>query len=502
MDAGNPTARWSAYLLLIALAVGNMVGRIMAVDSVDVRRLERYRIDQRMKDFRVSIADRDMTDQERDDLLQRKRDEVAAKLQLSRPFLSSNDRSRWMAARALVEQGKFEIDEIREEPNWDSIDIVRHPGGDGEQHFYSSKPPLTYLHMAAAYWLVNRTTGMSLADEPHATGRVLVVLLNVLPMIVMFAVVARIVERLGTTDFGRMFAMATICLGTLLTTFAVVANNHIWAAVAASLALWSFVELRSAERPTAWLFVIGGLSAALTAALELPALSFLVFLGLVFLLHWPKQTLICFLPAAVIVGGGYLAANKIAHDSWRPPYMHRSETDPDDNWYAWEYVDSRGVTRQSYWINPQGIDRGEQSRADYALHCLVGHHGVFSLTPVWALTLLGSLVWLARGNLLARELAALALALGIICLTFYIGFRPLEDRNYGGMTSGFRWMFWFAPLWTITLLPAADKLSCCRAGQAFAATLLAFSAMSVSYPTWNPWVQPWIWNWLEWWGMK
>jgi hypothetical protein len=32
---------------------------------------------------------------------------------------------------------------------------------------------------------------------------------------------------------------------------------------------------------------------------------------------------------------------------------------------------------------------------------------------------------------------------------------------------------------------------------AAALVLLAFSTLSASYPTWNPWVQPWIYNWLE-----
>ena len=50
-------------------------------------------------------------------------------------------------------------------------------------------------------------------------------------------------------------------------------------------------------------------------------------------------------------------------------------------------------------------------------------------------------------------------ALTLVCLVFYIGLRPQEDRNYGGMTSGFRWMFWFTPLWLVAMLPAADRLA-------------------------------------------
>ncbi len=42
-----------------------------------------------------------------------------------RPFLSGNDRSRWLTVRSLVELGTFEINDIVEyEPLWDSVDVV------------------------------------------------------------------------------------------------------------------------------------------------------------------------------------------------------------------------------------------------------------------------------------------------------------------------------------------------------------------------------------------
>ena len=64
-------------------------------------------------------------------------------LRLQRPFLSANDRSRWMTIRSLVEHGTYEIDEIVGQPTWDTIDMVQHRGRDGELHLYSSKPPLS-----------------------------------------------------------------------------------------------------------------------------------------------------------------------------------------------------------------------------------------------------------------------------------------------------------------------------------------------------------------------
>ena len=67
-------------------------------------------------------------------------------------------------------------------------------------------------------------------------------------------------------------------------------------------------------------------------------------------------------------------------------------------------------------------------------------------------------------------------------------------RNYGGGTSGFRWMFWLAPLWLLTMLPMADILARRRWTRALALLLLALSVLSASYPIWNPWSHPWLMN--------
>jgi len=111
-------------------------------------------------------------------------------------------------------------------------------------------------------------------------------------------------------------------------------------------------------------------------------------------------------------------------------------------------------------------------------------------------------MWLRAPDRKRRDLALLVGALTLICLVFYLGLRPQEGRNYGGMTSGFRWMFWFAPLWLVVMLPAADRLARSTPGMALAAVLLTLSVLSASYPTWNPWSHPWIYRWLEWCGWQ
>jgi hypothetical protein len=153
-----------------------------------------------------------------------------------------------------------------------------------------------------------------------------------------------------------------------------------------------------------------------------------------------------------------------------------------------------GVEVQSYWANRQGIDKGEESKWRYAWHCLFGHHGVFSLTPVWLLSMVGLGLWWKSPDKQVGQIALGISVLTVVCLVFYLALRPLEDRNYGGMTSGLRWMFWFAPLWLWAMLPAAERLGRSSTGRALCLVLLALSVLSASYPTWNPWTHPWIYN--------
>jgi hypothetical protein len=464
--------RRGVYMLLIAVSVGSMVGRILAVNAVDTIRLSKYLKDQGRKDW-----------------------------DNQRPFLSSNDRSRWATVRSLVELGTYKIDEIVGQPNWDTIDMVKHDDqgrpapGANEGHLYSSKPPLLATLLAAPYWLIYKLTGATLAEHPFAIGRPLLILFNVLPMIVYFLVVARLVERYGTTDWGRIFVMTCAAFGTFLSTFAVVINNHLTAAVSAAIALDAALRIwYDGERRQRWFFV-AGVFAAFTAANELPALVFLSAVAIGLLYKAPAGTLKTFVPGALLVLAAAEGTNYLAHHSLTPAYAHRSEG---DNWYDYQFM-RNGKVRNSYWSKPQGrspIDQGEPDPWKYVFHALVGHHGIFSLTPIWLFSFWGMALLCLRRMPDQRSLGLLIASVTIVCIVFYLC-RPQDDRNYGGMTSGFRWVFWFAPLWLVAMLPAADQLAAGRWSRGLAIVFLAISVISVSYPTWNPWVHPWLLDFLE-----
>jgi hypothetical protein len=171
-----------------------------------------------------------------------------------------------------------------------------------------------------------------------------------------------------------------------------------------------------------------------------------------------------------------------------------------------------------------GIDWAwtQESRATYALHVLFGHHGLFSLTPLWLLAVWGMARfsfaelrgWVSRRPWSAqapvppsadapvpeaqrRAVLNLVTGMTLVLTVVVVGFYLVKSNNYGGWTSGLRWLMWLSPLWLVCLVPVVDALAGNRWGRALALVLLAFSIFSVAYPAWNPWRHPWIYRLME-----
>ncbi|MEZ6089022.1 MAG: hypothetical protein R3C05_13550 [Pirellulaceae bacterium] len=247
------------------------------------------------------------------------------------PFLSANDRSRWCTIASLVDDGTYAIDRqveyrepIRKRRVWYTIDMVRHRGADGQQHYYSSKPPLYPTMLAGLYAIFKWITGAAIMDFPFMVGRWLIVIANLLPMLGYFALMLSLVERFGKTDYGRLLAAATVTCGTLLVPFAISINNHLPGAISAAVALYCILRLDE-QSPSGWLSFLAGLAAAFAAANELPALTITCLWGALFLLKGGFRSAILYTLGVALIGVAFFATNYYAHGSFRPPYMHRGK---------------------------------------------------------------------------------------------------------------------------------------------------------------------------------
>jgi len=400
------------------------------------------------------------------------------------PFFSANDRSRWCTVWSLAERGTWQIDEIITRPGWDTIDKVYVNG-----HFYSSKPPFIAVLVAPLYRGIQRVTGYSFDTHLHDAAHTVLLLFNLIPWILALLVLACLVEEHAESDFARLFVVLVAALGTFLTPFLITLNNHNPAAVCLVFSLAALVGLQNGKT-SPWRFAVAGFFAAACACCELPAALW----GLVaFAVAWRaggKATFSWFVPAALIPLATFLITNWQATGSVIPIYASfgASENNP------YHYIVD-GIP--SYWLNPSPIDRGESSVAIYLWHCTFGHHGIFSLTPVFLLSIAA---WLTRSSWRGgtwRLILGSGLGLTLWVLAFYVS--RTQSLNYGGVTSGLRWAFWLIPLWVLALTPILDRWQASRPRLAFAAVLLGLSVFSITIPRDNPWQLPWLTSvWQKW----
>ncbi|MDD3586989.1 MAG: hypothetical protein PHQ75_07375 [Thermoguttaceae bacterium] len=428
----------------------------------------------------------------------------------------------------LKQRVPYAIDKAMETPGWDTIDMVKHgqadepfdPADPLSGYLYSSKPTLLPTLMAIPYAALYHGLGLSLETHPFATLRILLVIYNLIPLIIAMFLMAIMIDRLGTTDWARFFVVAVFAFATFVTTFVVTVNNHVPCVVCVVFALYGVFRVEYDNDQRSRWFALTGFFGALAVACELPAaaIAFLLFVFFVFARN-VRKTLLVSLPCGLLVVAGFFGTNILAHDSLRPAYamkrdhmqLARQESknkdkndslvtsfDPHD-WYIYNYIPSAKTremknARLSYWANRVGIDRGEPSHSTYFLHATIGHHGVFSLTPVWLLSMIGCFLWLGKKNeRRIQYLARVTLALTILFFVFYLT-RDQGDRNYGGMTCGLRWFFPLIPFWLPAMLPALDAMEKRRSLRIIAAILLVWSVASACYALWNPWSHPWLYN--------
>jgi hypothetical protein len=463
------------------------------------------------------------------------------------PTFGSNDRSRFDAVRALVDDGTWVIGRrdknvvlasapvplgasnvldfttlyaaaraaridsdrgIVTEDGWFTVDRVLNPE---TLEFYSTKPPLLTAMAAGEYWLLKKTLGWSIVRDKNCVVRTIVWTFNVPLLIVYLLLLARLAERWGASDWGRLYVVVAACFGTLLTPFLITFNNHTVGTCSALIALYAAVRILSRPKEESretrpiphwgW-FALAGLFAGFTAANETPAAAFAVGLLLVLGLRYPMRILLA-LVFAVMPPAALEVVNYLELHQWSLAYSEFGGP-----WYQYEgsnWLNIPGATRR-------GIDfaraQGE-THLQYAFHLLLGHHGWFSLAPVNLLGFAGMAFGLTRllrprrsksdeGDPMRLwcEMAAASLLLSAVVFVFYV----FKSDNYGGVSAGPRWLMWLAPLWLLAMLPAADWLGRRRWGRALAVVLLAFSVLSASYPSWNPWRHPWIYNWMDAWG--
>ncbi len=405
---------------------------------------------------------------------------VTSRLVEAPALKSANDRSRWCTAWSLVERNTYEIDEIRLKKGWDTIDIVRHDG-----HFYSSKPPLLPRLVAELYRVIRFVTGWTLLEQTELVARIILFLINVVPMTVALWLFSQLVRERCSNPFGQLLLIAVACFGTMLLPYLTVFNNHNVAASCFFISLPLALKALDPEIRRNWHFAVCGFITAFGVCNELP--SALLGIGFFAILFRAERnlTLRWFVPFALIPIIAFFIANVAATGSWKPFYSkYGTET--------YEFV-HEGVP--SYWSDPKGIDKPRDSTLTYLFHCTLGHHGIFSLSPIFLLTLWGwSLPKTYRDERL-KWFQILGAVLTLVTLIFFLS--RTANYNYSGHTVALRWVLWLIPFWLLAIIPVVEQWGNVVWFRRGAAVLLAVSVFSAWTPSSGPWTQNWIYRWME-----
>lgn len=495
-------------------------------------------------------------------------------------MIGANDISRWCTVWALLERGTYAIDEcpwqaetqdkvFKIDP-WSKASIAGTTGetNSPQKHYYSSKPPMLPTMIAGSLYPFRMIAGLPL-DHKTETPRIprnvrvnddsapggqrvevqspepfqwslhvvylkpVLIVLNVLPLALMLVGYRKFLDNGDNPDWSWLASLSAFSFGTFLTIFTSTLNNHLVAAWAAFFAFMATIKAINDPARNWQSFAKAGFFSAFCACNELPALSFFVILALVMAGTSLKQTAFAFLPAALIPFLTFFASQYAAMGSLIPAY---AEFGGD----AYEYAGS-------YWTTPLDLDyydKHPEPRAVYLTHMLVGHHGIFSLSPIflfamagiasrmgsrtyrtialglacvaivgagcgWRIYNEGSIdlakmswaFWLAPLWLMiipqsieprSNPGKAVAAWVAIVLSVVVVGFYGYKTNNYGGSTQGLRWLFWLIPLWVVFLpdgfRAGAENLFLRRLGY----LALAFSFLSVGYAIRSPWTHPWL----------
>ncbi len=455
-----------------------------------------------------------------------------------RVLLGPNTVSRWCTVWALLEQGTYAIDDCPwQERTIDKVkrpDPFAEPGEDDDpetfeppERFYSSKPPLLPTMIAGLLYPARQLSGVPLdavlrsqervpqrvitiddddqlqveieePDDPYEwTAEVryfnlALIVLNVLPMAVFLVLYSRLLDRYIEDDWAWMFGLVAAAFGTNLMIFTNTLNNHTVAAYSGFLAIYAWLNIMVEGRPVRWAFLTCGFFASFCACNELPAASLLGVLGLTLLRKNPWRTLLVFAPAALVPLIAFAVTLYAATGGFDLYYAQFQQVDVEMNEEQTQEVLDSGspyLYDGSYWLNPRELDAMREEKPVYLFHMLLGHHGIFSLTPIFLFSLAG----LIRAGFVRSErrlglLAAITTLLSVIVIAFY----AWKSNNYGGSTQGLRWLFWLMPLWLIFLpvgLAGADRRTWLRG---LSLVALVVSALTTGYGILVPWTHPWL----------
>jgi hypothetical protein len=342
-----------------------------------------------------------------------------------------NENVRIWAARAIVEHGVLNIDEVQRE--WGYVNDK----ATNEGHVYSSKAPgATFLAVPvlAVHTKLRHLLGRPSPDKRETTFWLRLFALKV-PLCVFLWFFARYVERLTRSPAARDLLVVGLGLGTMMYPYGEIFTGH---ALAAAAAFGSFMLLAppdgrgAADRPGSLdgKLLGAGFLAAWCVTFEYQA-AFVVAALAVYALYVYRAHAAAFFAGALPVALGLgLYHTVLFGRPWRFPYG---------------YIENPEFLRTAHSAGFHGLTLPHPE--SFGVFLLRPDYGLFAFSPVLVLGVLAAVWLVARG---ARRDGVLVLAITTLMILFQAGMSNWR----AGWCVGPRYIATVAPFLTFAIARA------------------------------------------------
>ena len=380
---------------------------------------------------------------------------------------NANTGSRYATIESLVDHGTFHIDRSRYIRTVDKYKV-------GE-HYISSKPPSLPTIGAGIYWVHKQLTGKTIARHEGDIVRTVSFFTGGVCHLLFLIYFYRLCRLLFRRRLAVMAAIAGASFAYLGVGYATHINELSTAGALAVCGLYYAVRIRMGRDPKPWHWPLAGLVLGLLPAIDLPGLAVSGALALYLFFVDKKKALLWFLPALLPGVFLHLALTYDISGSLKPFYFNSGLK----------------TYKQFYFRNASGIDGLREPKLIYAFNVLIGHHGLFSMTPLYVFGLY-ELVRSIKARRLLRESLVCA-----VTIAAFLGFFILRTRNYGGWCVGMRWLVPIMPLLLLYFGLWVDRVRLSRPLWAIVLVAFSVSCFNVQDALSSPY-QYSVWhNWLE-----
>jgi hypothetical protein len=379
---------------------------------------------------------------------------------------NANTGSRYATIQSLVDYGTYYIDRSQYVRTIDKYKV-----GD---HYISSKPATLPSIGAGVYWVYKELTGKTIARYEGDVVRTVSFFTGGVCHILFLIYFYRLCRLLFRRQLAVMACMAGACFAYLGVGYATHINELSTAGALAICGLYYAVRIRQQRDSRPWHWPLAGLVLGILPAIDLPGMAITGGIALYLFTYDKKRTLLWFLPAllpGVIV---HLSLTYQISNSLTPFYFNSALK----------------TYKQFYFRQPGGIDALREPKWLYAYNTLLGHHGLFSMTPLYFFGAYELVRSFKAGRLVAESLVCAA------AIVAFLSFWIWRSRNYGGWCVGMRWYVPIMPLLLLYFGVWIDRVRITRL--LWAAVLVAFgvSCFNVQdalsspfqYSVWHNWL--------------